>query len=318
VTTSSGRSSTKATAATRSSKLIRTITQTFCRNEYNLTGFCSKPACPLANSNYAVVRERKGKLYLFVKTVERSMTPSRMWEATKLDDNYERALQQIDEKLPYWNKFVVHKCKQRLTKLTEMLTRMRRIRLKGTMNLTTVKQKSERRDITRMEKAEQRAHLETEIEKELLDRLKLGTYGELYDDLLNLNRGAFNKHIKDNEIEDEENVLSDEESINMEELDIENDLEYLAGHEDFDLDEDDDEDLDGDESGEGEEDENDEEPKKPETLGRKGNGVVNSTKTEPLGKRDQKLRNTVKKIKHKKLKVAFEEAEDNYNEDLLN
>jgi len=276
---------------------------------------CSKPACPLANSNYATVRERKGKLYLFVKTVERSMTPARMWEATKLDDNYERALKQIDEKLPYWNKFVVHKCKQRLTKLTEMLTRMRRIRIKGAINLTTVKQKSERRDVTRMEKAEQRAHLETEIEKELLDRLKLGTYGELYDDLLNLNKSAFNKHLKDNELEDEENALSDEESINMEELDIENDLEYLAGHDDFDLDEED-EDSDGDEDNE--ENDDDKEPKKIETSGRKGKGVFHATKSEPLGKREQKVRDTMKKIKHKKLKVAFEDAEENFNEDLLN
>jgi protein MAK16 len=246
------------------------------------------------------------------------MTPSRMWEATKLDDNYERALQQIDQKLPYWNKFVVHKCKQRLTKLTEMLTRMRRIRIKGAMNLTTVKQKSERRDVTRMEKAEQRAHLETEIEKELLDRLKLGTYGELYDDLLNLNKTAFNKHIKDGEIEDEENVLSDEESIQLDEIDIENDLEYLAGHEDFDLDEDD-EDVDG---GDDQDQESDEEDggslRKPETSGRRNNGAPVATRAEPLGKREQKLRDTVKQIKQKKLKVAFEEAEDNYNEDLLN
>jgi protein MAK16 len=214
-TTSSGKLSIRAIAVTKSSRLTRTITQTFCKNEYNLTGMCSKPACPLANSNYSTVRERKGKLYLFVKTVERSMTPSKMWEATKLDDNYEKALQQIDERLPYWNKFVVHKCKQRLTKLTEMLRRMRKLRLKGTMNLTTVKQKSERRDVARMEKAEQRAHLETEIEKELMDRLKLGTYGELYDDLLNLNKNAFNKHLKDNELDDEE-AVSENESLDIE------------------------------------------------------------------------------------------------------
>lgn len=87
-----------------------------------------------------------GKIVLYMKTVERAHSPATMWEKIELSNNYARALEQvsclcigsilyrsrnqIDEQLLYWPSFTIHKCKQRVTKLTQYLIKARRMALR--------------------------------------------------------------------------------------------------------------------------------------------------------------------------------------------
>jgi protein MAK16 len=163
-----------------------------------------------------------------MKTIERAHMPNKLWERVKLPVNYEKALEMIDKHLLYWPKLLQHKVKQRLTKMTQMRIRMRKLALKTREVVVTTPRRQIKRESRREEKAIKAAQLDKAIETELMERLKKGIYPtEIY----NLSDSVFNK-LLDREIETNDEVEKEEEEEGV--------IEYVEGDDELEAEEEED------------------------------------------------------------------------------
>ncbi|KAL5213295.1 hypothetical protein ABZP36_024142 [Zizania latifolia] len=223
--------------------MAKITTGIFCRNPYNVTGICNRSSCPLANSRYATIRDHDGIFYLYMKTAERAHLPNKLWERVKLPRNYEKAMEIINKHLEFWPKLLVHKIKQRLTKMTQYRIRMRKLQLKVREKVMTMPRKETQRHIRRMDKAEKAAQLEKNIESELKERLKKGVYGDIYnypfkefDTILEMEKDDV---APPEEEEDEVEYVEGDDIELMDDMDDMEDFEGLPDGHDGDTDEDD-------------------------------------------------------------------------------
>ncbi|KAL6899192.1 hypothetical protein ACP4OV_005850 [Aristida adscensionis] len=170
-------------------------TNIFCRNPYNATGICNRSSCPLANSRYATIRDHDGVFYLYMKTAERVYLPNKMWERVKLPRNYDKAIEVIDK----------HLIKEKI--------------------VTAPRNKSIN-DITKIEKADIAAQIAKCVQEELLERLKKGCYGGIY----NYSFDDFDTILHDKgDLYDIEDIDVQYVAANDIEIDIE-DVEDFEGH----------------------------------------------------------------------------------------
>eukprot|EP00746_Dinoflagellata_sp_MGD_P151981 gnl/MRDRNA2_/MRDRNA2_83364_c0_seq2.p1 gnl/MRDRNA2_/MRDRNA2_83364_c0~~gnl/MRDRNA2_/MRDRNA2_83364_c0_seq2.p1 ORF type:complete len:322 (-),score=71.97 gnl/MRDRNA2_/MRDRNA2_83364_c0_seq2:568-1422(-) len=198
-------------------------------NEY-VMGLCNRMSCPLANSNYATIIEKEGVCYLYMQTAERARSPKNLWEKIELSKNYREALEQIASNMEFdYHDHQINRCKQRLTKIRQMSTCMRKLAMKDKTKSVPIAlpstdvqegskqnkntQKMERREKIRELKAEAAAKVELAIERQLLERLKHDTYGNIYKNSPKVLESTMENRA---EIEVEQEAEEDDEDKNAE------------------------------------------------------------------------------------------------------
>ena len=256
----------------------KTNTQTFCRNEYNLTGLCNRTSCPLANSQYATILEKDGRLYLHMKTIERAHMPSKLWEKVQLSEEL-RGSAQADRRAP---RVLAADCRPQVQAKADQDDAVPHPdaadAVETRKTLERVHKKVDVRDARREVKAEKAARIDKAIETELLERLKGGTYGDIYnfpmaeyEKALDREGAEEDQELGGEEDEDEEGfgdagefVAADEDDEDDEEEWEEEDAmeanaaDWARGKRSYAKDEDEDEDDEDDED-DGEEDDDEEE-----------------------------------------------------------
>ncbi len=154
-------------------------------------------------------------------------------------------MEQLEDHLAYFPKNIIHRNKQRLTKIHQYLIRMRKLELRQRagkkVKMTQIHRKIDQPEERREKKAVVAANLEKSIERELVERLARGTYGDIYnfpevpyqralDEVTNKQEEEVEDSETESAINDEEEMDTDEEDAIIEYVE---DLEDDEDIEDF-------------------------------------------------------------------------------------
>lgn len=153
--------------------------------------------------------------------------PAKIWEKIKLKGSTEQACEKIKKELEFMPEFLKAKCQARLIRLREVLQRTEKLKNDPNQPVLSVKKmKVIRREASREARAKKVALVENAIEKELLDRLQKGVYGEIY----NLPQATFDQYLEQNgeqqELEEESADETEAYLEGEEEEEDESEVEY--------------------------------------------------------------------------------------------